>query len=71
MRKMAKTIASLDAKIDRTKDSLVRLQREYDQVAGELRALQKERVALEERAIIQAYRKSRKTLDEVMTFLRS
>ena len=52
---MAKTIATLDAKIDRTKDSLGRLQREYDQVAGELRALQKERMALEERAIIQAY----------------
>ncbi|MBR6000996.1 MAG: hypothetical protein IK089_07075 [Oxalobacter sp.] len=68
---MARMIAmtSIDAKIDKIRKGLVEAKEQYDRLAEELRSLQKKRDELVEKNILAAFRKSRKSYEEVMTFL--
>lgn len=62
-------MTSIDAKIDKIRKGLVEAKEQYDRLAEELRSLQKKRDELVEKNILAAFRKSRKSYEEVMTFL--
>jgi septal ring factor EnvC (AmiA/AmiB activator) len=68
---MARTrsIASIESEIQKTEAELSALSKKYDETAEQLKDLQKQKQDYENRQIIEAYRKSNKSLDEVMIFL--
>lgn len=68
---MARTrsIASIESEIQKTEAELSALSKKYDETAERLKDLQKQKQDYENRQIIEAYRKSNKSLDEVMIFL--
>ena len=68
---MARTrsIASIESEIQKTEAELSALSKKYDETAERLKDLQKQKQDYENRQIIEAYRKSNKSLDEVLIFL--
>ena len=68
---MARTrsIASIESEIQKTEAELSARSKKYDETAERLKDLQKQKQDYENRQIIEAYRKSNKSLDEVMIFL--
>lgn len=64
-----KSTESIDSEIAKTKADMSKLQDRYDKLAEKLKTLQKEKRQQEADAIMDAYLKSGKSLEEVMTFL--
>ena len=64
-----KSTEAIDSEIAKIKSDMSKLQDRYDKLAEKLKALQEEKRQHEADAIIDAYFKSGKSLDEVMTFL--
>ena len=65
-----KSADTLDAEIAKVKSDMSKLQDRYDKLAEKLKGLQEQKRRLEADAIMDAYLKSGKTLDEIMTFLK-
>ena len=65
-----KSADTLDAEIAKVKSDMSRLQDRYDRLAENLKDLQEQKRRIEADAIMDAYLKSGKTLDEIMTFLK-
>ena len=63
-----KSADTLDAEI--AKSDMSKLQDRYDRLAEKLKDLQEQKRRIEADAIMDAYLKSGKTLDEIMTFLK-
>ena len=64
-----KSADTLDAEIAKVKSDMSKLQDRYDKLAEKLKDLQEQKRRIEADAIMDAYLKSGKTLDEIMTFL--
>lgn len=64
-----KSTEAIDSEIAKIKSDMSKLQDRYDKLAEKLKALQEEKRQHEADAIMDAYLKSGKSLDEVMTFL--
>ena len=65
-----KSADTLDAEIAKVKSDMSKLQDRYDKLAEKLKDLQEQKRRIEADAIMDAYLKSSKTLDEIMTFLK-
>ena len=65
-----KSADTLDAEIAKVKSDMSKLQDRYDKLARKLKDLQEQKRRIEADAIMDAYLKSGKTLDEIMTFLK-
>ena len=65
-----KSADTLDAEIAKVKSDMSKLQDRYDKLAEKLKDLQEQKRRIEADAIMDAYLKSGKTLDEIMTFLK-
>ncbi len=65
-----KSADTLDAEIAKVKSDMSKLQDRYDRLAEKLKDLQGQKRRIEADAIMDAYLKSGKTLDEIMTFLK-
>ena len=65
-----KSADTLDAEIAKVKSDMSKLQDRYDRLAEKLKDLQEQKRRTEADAIMDAYLKSGKTLDEIMTFLK-
>ena len=65
-----KSTESIDAEINKVKSDMSRLQDRYDKLADKLKELQNQKRRIEADAIMDAYLKSGKSLDEIMTFLK-
>ena len=65
-----KSADALDAEIAKVKSDMSKLQDRYDKLAEKLKDLQEQKRRSEADAIMDAYLKSGKTLDEIMTFLK-
>lgn len=65
-----KSADTLDAEIAKVKSDMSRLQDRYDRLAEKLKDLQEQKRRIEADAIMDAYLKSGKSLDEIMTFLK-
>ena len=68
---MARTrsISSIEAEIEKTELELRKAQEKVDTIASKLLELQKQKQEYEMNLIMKAYRKSGKSLQEVMNFL--
>lgn len=64
-----KSISTIEAEIAKTQEELVKIQARYDKVAAELEKLQEQKRQYEEKQIMDAFAKSGKSFDEIMTFL--
>lgn len=60
---------SIDTEIVKVKSDMSKLQDRYDKLAEKLKDLQEQKRRLEADVIMDAYLKSGKSLDEIMTFL--
>jgi len=64
-----KSTEAIEAEINKTKSDMSRLQDRYDKLADKLKELQAQKRRIEADAIMDAYLKSGKSFDEIMTFL--
>lgn len=64
-----KSIESIEAEISKVKADMSKLQDRYDKLADKLEELQDQKRQIEADAIMDAYFKSGKSYDEIMTFL--
>lgn len=64
-----KTTEAIDAEIKKVTADMTRLQERYDKLADKLKDLQDQKRKLESEAIMEAYLKSGKSFNELMTFL--
>ena len=64
-----KSISSIESEIVKLEAELAKAQEKVDAISDKLLKLQKQRQEYEARQIIEAYKKSRKSLQELMTFL--
>ena len=64
-----KSTEAIEAEINKTKSDMSRLQDRYDKLADKLKELQEQKLRIEADAIMDAYLKSGKSFDEIMTFL--
>ena len=60
---------AIDAEITKVKSDMSKLQDRYDKLADKLKVLQDQKRRIEADAIMNAYLKSGKSFDEIMTFL--
>ena len=60
---------SIDTEIAKVKSDMSKLQDRYDKLTEKLKDLQEQKRRLEADVIMDAYLKSGKSLDEIMTFL--
>ncbi len=64
-----KSTEAIEAEINKTKSDMSRLQDRYNKLADKLKDLQEQKRKIEGDAIMEAYLKSGKSFDEIMTFL--
>ena len=64
-----KSTEAIEAEINKTKSDMSKLQDRYDKLADKLKDLQDQKRRIEGDAIMDAYLKSGKSFDEIMTFL--
>lgn len=60
---------SIETEITKVKSDMSRLQDRYDKLADRLKDLQEQKRRIESDAIMDAYLKSGKSFEEIMTFL--
>lgn len=65
-----KSTETIDAEINKVKSDMSRLQDRYNKLADKLKDLQDQKRQIEADVIMDAYLKSSKSLDEIMTFLK-
>ena len=64
-----KTIEAIENEISKVKSDMSKLQNLYNKLAEKLEDLQKQKRRIEADTIMEAYLKSGKNFDEIMTFL--
>ena len=64
-----RSISSIDSEIIKVESTLAKVQTRYDSLAARLIKLQQLKNDYEARQIMNAFRKSGKSIDELMTFL--
>ena len=64
-----KSTESIEAEINKVKAAMSKLQDRYDKLADQLKDLEDQKRRAEAEVIMDAYLKSGKSLDELMTFL--
>ena len=64
-----KTIEAIENEISKVKSDMSKLQNRYNKLAEKLEDLQKQKRRIEADTIMEAYLKSGKNFDEIMTFL--
>lgn len=65
-----KSMATIDARIDAVKKTIAATKARYERLCDELRALQTEREDLMAKEVLAALKRSGKSYQELMTFLR-
>ena len=64
-----KTIEAIETEISKVKSGMSKRQDRYDKLSEKLEELQEQKRPMEADAIMEAYLKSGKNFDEIMTFL--
>jgi phage shock protein A len=68
---MARTrsISSIDAEISKLEDELSKVQEKYDALAARILELQKQKQDIEARQVMEAFKRSGKSMQELLNFL--
>lgn len=64
-----KSTDAIETEINKVKSDMTKLQERYNKLADKLKDLQEQKRRIEADAIMDAYLKSGKSYDEIMTFL--
>ncbi len=64
-----KTIKSIDEEIKKKEKQLIEAKEKYDKIAAEILELQKKKEVAEAKKIMAAFKKSGKSMSQLMTFL--
>ncbi len=64
-----KALSTIEAEIAKTEEELSKAKRKYDTLGEKLLSLQKQKQDYEAKQIIEAFRRSNRSLRELMTFL--
>ena len=64
-----KSTETIEAEFNKAKSDMSKLQDRYDKLADKLKKLQEQKRRIEADVIMDAYLKSDKSLDEIITFL--
>ena len=64
-----KALSTIEAEITRTEEELSKIKKKYDSLAEKLLSLQAEKQKYEARQIMEAYKRSNRSFQEMMTFL--
>ena len=64
-----KSISAIETEIAKAEAELARAQKKCDAIAAKLLALQKQKQEYEARQVMEAFKKSGKSLQELLTFL--
>ena len=65
------TMESIDAKIQKAEEKVVRTGKTYNTACDELKKLRDKKAAIENEALVEAFMKSNKTLEESIAFFES
>ena len=65
------SMESIDAKIRKAEEKVIRTGEVYNEACNELKALRKKKAAIENEVLVEAFMKSDKTLEEALAFLGS
>lgn len=65
-----KSVEAIDAEIAKTQSLMTKVQERYNKLADKIEALQEEKRRLQADEIMEAYLKSGKSYEEIMTFLK-
>lgn len=65
-----KSVESIDAEIAKTQSEMTKVQERYNKLAERIEALQEQKRRLQADEIMEAYLKSGKSYEEIMTFLK-
>ncbi len=65
----SRSISSINTELEKFEAELTRAQQRVDSISEKILTLQKQKQEYETRQIMEAYRKSRKSFQELMTFL--
>lgn len=65
----SRSISSINTELEKLEAELTRAQQRVDSISEKILTLQKQKQEYETRQIMEAYRKSRKSFQELMTFL--
>lgn len=64
-----KTISAIEEEIEKLEDALSKAQKKVDTISAKLLKAQQQKQEYESRQIMEAFRKSGKSFQEIMTFL--
>lgn len=64
-----RSISSIDAEISKLEDELSKVQEKYDALAARILELQKQKQDIEARQVMEAFKRSGKSMQELMNFL--
>ena len=65
----SRSISSINTELEKLEAELTRAQQRVDSISEKILTLQKQKQEYKTRQIMEAYRKSRKSFQELMTFL--
>ena len=65
----SRSISSINTELEKLEAELTRAQQRVDSISEKILTLQKQKQEYETRQVMEAYRKSRKSFQELMTFL--
>ena len=63
------SMESIDAKIKKAEEKVIKTGEVYNEACNELKAMRKKKAAIENEVLVEAFMKSDKTLEEVLAFL--
>lgn len=66
---MARTVITIDEKIERAEAAVVVAKKKYDSALDELEKLLTKRKQIQDKKILEAYHSSDRSLDEILSFL--
>lgn len=67
--KMARTVITIDEKIEKAEAAVVAAKKKYDSALDELEKLLTKRKQIQDKKILEAYHSSDRSLDEILSFL--
>ncbi len=68
---MARRTITIDEKIERAQNAVISAKERYDTAVNELKELQEKKKELQSRELLEAFRESNRSYEEVIAFLRS
>jgi cell fate (sporulation/competence/biofilm development) regulator YlbF (YheA/YmcA/DUF963 family) len=68
---MARRIITIDEKIERAQKEVIKAKAKYDAAVNELKELQERKKEIQSKELLEAFRESNRSYEEIISFLKS